>query len=618
MILSLTHFKRWWWKGGDASPTLVEIPEQQQPQRRVAPPVEAPWLKTLDDAGVPRTLHYPTTTLGRILDHAADRFADVTALIYNHKRWTYSELLEQVNRMAGGLAGLGVRRGERVLLTLPNCPESVISFLAIQKLGAVVVNVGPLMGKDDLRTVIAMTSPRVAIGLDLLAPALTGAAHGSTVEHFVWVTLQLYQGVLKRVGYQVKLWQNRNGNGDGSQHLPLSELLAHAPARPPSVAPKPSQTAVLQPTGGTTGTLKLAQLSHAGLLANATQVATRMACREGQELFLTVLPTFHVYGLTLGLIAPVLSASGMVMTTRFDARETVELIRKYHPTIFPLVPAVCSAVCDQVEKEEHPAPFEGMRLCFSGAAPLPPAALERFTRITAVKLIEGYGLTEASPVTHACLAGVARPASIGLPMPDTRVRVVDIDHPERDVAPGEPGEMLISGPQVMSGYYANPEQTDRALFADRQGTQWLRTGDVVRYDQDGYFYVLDRKKDMIIRSGLKVYPAKVEKVLGTHKLVADVAVVGRPHPVHTQIVVAVVVLNPRPENMAQVETELRALCREHLAPYEVPAHIEFVEKLPRSPLGKLLKKDLIQPAVAPAPAAAIEHKPASGNGQEVA
>ena len=602
MNLSLSHFKRWWSGNGEASQGAADagsvspVPVRPAPVRPPAAPVEAPWLKVLDAAGVPRTLNYPSMTLGRLLDQCTDRYPDVTALIYNHRRWTYRELLEQVNRMAGGLASLGVRRGERVLLTLPNCPESVISFMAIQKLGAVVVNAGPLMGKDDLRTTIAMTSPRVAIGLDLLSPALTGASHGSTVEHFVWVSLQLYQNVIKRVGYQVKLWQNHRDNGDSAQHHQLADLLAHAPARPPSVAPQPHQTAILQPTGGTTGTLKLAQLSHAGILANATQVATRMACREGQERFMTVLPTFHVYGLTLGLIGPLLSAAGIVMTTRFDAQETIDLIRKYKPTIFPLVPAICAAICDRLEKEDHPQKFDGMRLCFSGAAPLPGPAVERFKRMTGVHLIEGYGLTEASPVTHACLPGETRVCSIGLPMPDTKVRVVDIDDPNRDVAAGDPGEMLISGPQVMSGYYANPEQTDRALFKDKAGVTWLRTGDIVRYDQDGYFYVMDRKKDMIIRSGLKVYPARVEKVLGGHALVSEVAVVGRPHPVHTQMVVAVVVLAARPQDTKPIETELRALCKEHLAPYEVPAVFEFIDKLPRSPLGKLLKRDLITPA----------------------
>jgi hypothetical protein len=204
-------FKRWW-KNGETVRVPLESPAavpEVAPAPPPPPPAEAPWLKQLDRAGIPRTLNYPSTTLGRILDQSADRFGDVTALIYNHKRWTYRELLDQVNRTAAGLAGLGVRRAERVLLTLPNCPESVICFFAVQKLGGIVVNAGPLMGQDDLRSVIAMTHPHVAIGLDLLAPALIRAAHGSTLEHFVWVSLQFYQSVLKRVGYQMKLWQNR-------------------------------------------------------------------------------------------------------------------------------------------------------------------------------------------------------------------------------------------------------------------------------------------------------------------------------------------------------------------------------------------------------------------------
>jgi long-chain acyl-CoA synthetase len=607
-------FKRWWNNGESVRLPLESPPAAPEAAPAPQPPAEAPWLKQLDRAGIPRTLNYPSTTLGRILDQSADRFGDVTALIYNHKRWTYRELLEQVNRAAAGLAGLGVRRGERVLMTLPNCPESVICFFAVQKLGAIVVNAGPLMGQDDLRTVIAMTHPHVAIGLDLLAPALIRAAHGSTLEHFVWVSLQFYQSVLKRVGYQMKLWHNRGTNGSSVKHLPLTELLAHSPSRPPSVMPEGRHTAVLQPTGGTTGTLKLAQLSHAALLANATQVSTWMACRAGQERVLTILPTFHVYGLTLGLIAPIMSASTIVLVTRFDASETLELIERYRPTQFPLVPAACDALSDEIERRDGIAPIEGIRLCFSGAAPLPPQTAERFTRLTGVPVVEGYGLTEAAPVTHASLPGQPRPCSVGLPMPDTRVRVVDVETGQRDVAQGEPGELLVAGPQLMSGYYGDPEQSERTLVADEEGTVWLHTGDVVRYDAEGYLSVVDRKKDMIIRSGLKVYPGKVEKVLRGHKLVADVAVVGRADPVHTQVVVAVVAPTTMPADPRQAEAELRALCRAHLAPYEVPAHIEFIDKLPRSALGKLLKRDLRE---GPATTTTVETPPAvsaSNNG----
>jgi long-chain acyl-CoA synthetase len=627
MIHPIDSMRRWLHREARSAPALREAPGNGHgngngngngvhKEVKIAP--EAPWLAQLDGAGIPRTLTYPTCTLGRLVDHAADRYGDATAIVYGNSRWNYRELLAQVNRMAGGLAGLGVRRGDRVLLTLPNCPEMVVGFLAVQKLGAVVVNAGPLMGVDDLTKVISMATPRVAIGLDLQAPLWRSMAC-STVEHWVSVSLQAYQPVLKQLAYRYKLWQDGNGHKSTAQHVALGSLLENAPSRPPSVEPDPAKTAVLQPTGGTTGTLKLAQLSHRGLLANAMQVSRWMSCQEAQERFLAVLPMFHVYGLTTCLMVPLFSASSMILMTRFAAPELIELVQRERATIVPLVPAICAAVCDEFDKQEKrekraPAPLNSVRICLSGAAPLPAALAERFTKTTGVAAIEGYGLTEASPVTHANLFGKPR-AGIGLPMPDTRVRVVEVDcdgtgngHAAatlRDVAPGEPGEMLVSGPQVMLGYYANPEQTRAALVTDEQGTVWLRTGDIVRVDEEGYFHVLDRKKDMIIRSGLKVYPARVEQLLRRHPRVVDVAVVGRADPTHTEIVVAVIVTQPQPrhrENGAAAEEaaqeqerltdELRAFCREHLAPYEVPKKFEFVDKLPRSPLGKLLKREL--------------------------
>jgi long-chain acyl-CoA synthetase len=507
----------------------------------------------------------------------------------------------------------------------------VTTFLAVQKLAAVAVNVGPLMGADDLQAVLTMTAPKVAVGLDLQAPLLNRAGKDSAVEHWLWVSLQGYQPVLKRLGYQYKLWQGRNGHGEKAQHVELAELLAQAPARPPTVEPDLERVAVLQATGGTTGTLKLAQLTHKSLLANATQVSTWMNCRAGQERFVAVLPMFHVFGLTTCLVAPVFNASAMLLMTRFNAPEAVDLVRRERPTVFPLVPAIVSAMCDELErqeKKEHrkPAPFDSVRLCVSGAAPLPPASIERFAKLTGAPVIEGYGLTEASPVTHVNLLGKPRPGSIGLPMPDTRIRIVDVDsdpaHP-RDVAPGEAGEMWISGPQLMQGYFSNPEQTRGVLVSDEHGETWLRTGDVARMDEEGFFYVLDRKKDMIIRAGLKVFPAKVENVLRKHPRVLDVAVVGRADDVKTESVVAVVVSKALPapadksaavptveQDQGQLGEELRVLCREHLAPYEVPQVFEFVKELPRSALGKLLKRELRK---APAAAATSPRLP-GGNG----
>ncbi|HET6249992.1 MAG TPA: AMP-binding protein [Tepidisphaeraceae bacterium] len=614
MLLSFDTVWRKWWNGErtPAEPHPAETPEAHAPSK------EAPWLSHLDAASIPRHLVYPATTLGRILDQSADRFGDAEAILYNHHRWTYRELLASVNRMAGAFAHLGVRRGERVLLVLPNCPEFVIAFFAIQKLGAVVVNAGPLMGRDDLQTVIGMTNPRVAVGLDLQAATLHSACAGSTIEHLVYVSLQTYQPVLKRLGYQIKLWQHRDPAAGSVQHVLLNDLLERAPARPPTVEPDPNSTAVLQATGGTTGTLKLAQLTHRTLLANVMQVTALESARPGQERVFAVLPMFHVYGLTLCLLTAIFNASTIIMMTRFSAEEMLELIRKHRPTICPIVPAICDGISALLEKERAEDPAKGrlpagLRLCISGAAPLTRETADRFHDLTGATVIEGYGLTEASPVTHAGLPNNdVRPGSIGVPLPDTRARIADLDDPTRDVAPGEPGELLINGPQIMTGYFANPEQTRRVLFTDAHGDIWLRTGDVARMDSDGFFYLLDRKKDMIIRAGMKVFPIKVERVLRTHKQVQDVAVIGRPDPVHTEAVVAVISPQPPMHEREKLAAELRLLCRQHLAPYEVPQVIEFVPALPRSALGKLLKRELRkgeipagEPAVLPDPAGAI-------------
>ena len=590
-----------WWRhearSGESTEVNQPVPVVEQPgkQTRVVP-LEPPWLAQMDRAGLPRTLVYPSMSLSRLLDQNAERFGDATAIVYNHRKWTWLELREQTNRLAGGLAHLGVRRGERVILTLPNCPEFIISFFAILKLGAVVVNVGPLMGADDLLTVFTLTSPRVVIGLDLQSPILCRAGKDSTVEHWVWVTLAFYQSVFKRIGYNFKLWHERDPKANREQHTTLKKVMADAPARPPTVPPDLDRPALLQPTGGTTGTVKLVQLSHRNLLSNAAQVSAWMQAQYGQERVMAVLPMFHVYGLTVGLLSGMYLAAELILETRFGASETVELVRRYKPSIFPIVPAMCDALCDELEKQHAergtPTRLDGLRVCISGAAPLTAATSDRFMRITGAMLIEGYGLSEAGPVTHANLAGQPRIGTIGLPMPDTLCRIVDIETGTTDVIPGDCGEMLVSGPQVMSGYFSSPELNRKVLTTDEQGRVWLHTADIVRMDAEGFFHVQDRKKDMIIRSGMKVYPAKVEKVLTSHEQIIDAGVIGRPDTVHTEEVTAYVVPKVMPENREEFAAALRAFCRQHLAPYEVPAKIEFLEKLPRSALGKLLKKDL--------------------------
>jgi long-chain acyl-CoA synthetase len=599
-----------WWRSGDSRqvPTtgdrsVVVTTEgvNSPPEKTTAAQdtaTESPWLAQLDRLGIPRSLNYPNTSLGKLLDQTADRFGGSLGLTYSGRNWTWTELRDQCNRLAGGLARLGVRRGDRVLMALPNCPEYIFSFFAIQKLGAIVVNAGPLIGPDDLQQILSVSTPKVIIGLDLQAPMLSRISRDSTVEHWVWVSLALYQPVLKRLGYQFKVWHERESqNGNTARHLSMEKLMTDAPARPPTVEPEPDRIAVLQPTSGTTGFVKLVKLSHRNLIDNAVQVSLWLGAHVAQERFFTALPMFHVYGLTAALITPVYLAAPMLVMTRFNAAQALEWAQQFRPTIFPLVPAMCDAISNllQARSRENGSftGFADLRMCISGAAPLSQETADRFIKLTGAKLVEGYGLSEAGPVTHVNPPDAERIGSIGLPMPDTQCRIVDLETGQREMPLGECGELLVSGPQIMAGYLANPEQTQKALTTDSHGRTWLHTGDIVWVDPDGYFHVQDRMKDMIIRSGMKVYAAKVERVLRTHPQVADVAVIGVADPIHTEEVVAMVVpANTDPEKQTELAETLRTFCRERLAPYEVPARVQFVKQLPRSALGKLLKREL--------------------------
>jgi long-chain acyl-CoA synthetase len=583
--------KYWqWWKRPwrtSTPPSIAVLRAHDDSQAR-------PWDAIYEQLGVPRTLRYPRTTLGRLLDQTADRFPDAPAMFYGDTRCTYGQLLQQVNRLSGGLAHLGVRKGDRVLMTLPNCPEFITSFFAVQKLGAVVVNAGPLMGFDDLRRLVELTEPRLLIGLDLQGAIL---ARLSDQVPRMCVSLRGYQTALRRLGYRYKLWQETRHNSGPACQLTFEKLLEEAPARTPSLPSEPADLAVLQPTGGTTGTLKVAQLSHHNLLANATQVSVWGSLRDGQEIMLGLLPMFHAYGLTMSLIAPVLVGGTMLPQTRFRMDLLLEAIRRHRPTVVPLVPAILHAVCDELERHPRPEICDVLRHAkvLSGAAALAGSVAHRFEQLTGASIMQGYGLTEASPVTHSNPPRAGRTDSIGVPLPDTLTRVADLHDETLDAPAGEPGELLISGPQIFSGYYRDAEQTTRVLATDAGGRVWLRTGDVVRVDADGFFYVVDRRKDMINRGGEKVWPARVERVLAMHPQVLDSAVIGRPDGLRGERVVAIVAVRSPLKDYEPLIAELNALCREHLGRHEIPTHFEFTDRVPRSELGKLLKYRLREP-----------------------
>ncbi len=561
----------------------------------IPPEVQIP-ASCYERFGTPIHLNYPSTTLGRLLDQTARRYASAPAVSYGALRWTYAELRQRVDRLAAGLAHIGARRGERVLLALPNCPEMMLAFLAAQRIGAVVVNAGPLMGPDDLKKLMSMTQPRVAIGLDVRADTLGPAGADRDDLHWIWVSLRDHLPLLDRMGYRLKQWQSHPDLPETQKQTTLEELLEQAPSRPPSEEPSVDDIAVLQPTGGTTGTLKVAKLTHRSLLANAAQVSAWTRLRLGQERVLGILPMFHVYGLSTCLINPVFHAAEVIPVTRFKIDQLIETLLTLRPTVVPLVPAIFDAICEQAEADpalsRQLAQTFSHRLIISGAAALSPTTAHRFEMLFGEKIAQGYGLTEASPVTHLNPPQEPRDGSIGVPLPDTFTRVVDLQNPERTATSGEAGELWISGPQVMLGYLDNETATQEMMVTDAKGRRWLRTGDVVTVDEEGFYYVVDRKKDMINRGGMKVWPAKVETVLRRHTAVRDVAVIGRPDAKYEETVVGVIVLGNGREDYDALATELRALCREHLAPYEVPSRFEFVDELPRSGLGKMLKYQL--------------------------
>lgn len=541
--------------------------------------------------GVPVSLRYPHMAVGTLVDQAAARYGHIPAIHFDRATLTYNELKAAVDRLAAGLHRLGVSPGDRVALALPNCPEYVIGFFAVLKLGGVVVQAGPILGADELAVLGQKTSPKIVIALDLLADKLGPLGECAFVQHVVVVSLQPHLTRTEQLGY----WFKRRGkhySGDSGSMRKLrtySEVIEEAPAYPPTAAIDPANDlAVLQPTGGTTGGLKAAMLTHANLMANACQLSAWTQLVEGQETVLAVLPLFHAYGMTSCMLAPILAKSTLVLQPRFEATAVLDAIRTHHPTIFPMVPALAAALNKHVAKAGDLEPLPPIRLCVSGGAPLSREIKTAFEAWTGARLVEGYGLSETSPVTHANpVDGRDRVGTIGVPLPDTEARIAAPDGSIDPLPPGQIGELILRGPQVMQGYLADPEQTAEVI---RDG--WLWTGDLATMSKDGFFTIVDRRKDLILTSGFNVYPSRVEAVLTGHDAVAECAVVGLPDTEKGEVVKAFIVRTPDTDVSPEA---LQTHCREHLAAYETPRFIEFVDELPRNFLGKVLKYRMRQP-----------------------
>ncbi len=550
---------------------------------------QRPWLEHYDD-GVPTTLSYPKIPLFGLLEESARRFSNNPAVILAGPKFsttlTYRQIDGLANRFANALIAHGVRPGDRIVLHLPNLPQFVFCFYGALKAGAAVVPVNPLCTVRELARVLRNAEPTVVVTLSRLAPRVGEALadrSGVTViateayEYFPWLWRWIAR-LRQRVDVEPAVG------------LRLATLLRRASPWAPDVRVEPDHLAVLQYTGGTTGVPKGAMLSHRNLVANCTQMRHWLSdMRDGEERFLAVVPFFHVYGLTVALNTAVATGASVicVLMAMFDARLVAEAIARYRPTIFPGAPAVYLAL-NQL-KEVRRYNLSSIKVCVSGSASLPREVQAEFERLTGATVVEGYGLTEASPGTHVNpVHGARKAGSIGLPLPDTDARIVDQDTGQQDVAPGEPGELLIRGPQVMQGYWRAPDETAATL---RDG--WLSTGDIARMDEDGYFYIVDRKKDLVIIGGLKVYPREIEELLHEHPKVREAVVVGVPHRVRGEQLVAQVVLK---EGVAgdsrEIRRDLIEFCRSRLASYKIPRRIRVVDMLPKSSVGKVLRREI--------------------------
>ncbi len=537
--------------------------------------------------GVPHEIEVPDDAVGAVLEGSASRFADHVALDFYGASTTYGELLAQVERAAHVLHEAGVRRGDRVAVILPNCPQHVVAFYAVLRLGAVVAEHNPLAAPEEVRAQFARHAATVAIVWEKALRLVPADPARVTFAVDLSAGLPWAKRLLLRLPLAKARTQRAAMRGPVPAGVAGWDRAVRRASRLPPDHPRPSAEglAVLLHTGGTTGVPKAVMLSHRNLLANVEQGrAWVRGLEEGRETIYAVLPFFHAFGLTLCLTFAVSMAATVVLMPRFEAPAVLAAMTRRPCTFFPGVPPMFDRVA--VEAERTGADLRSIRFAIAGAMPLPRSVAERWERLTGGLVVEGYGMTETSPVALGSpLSPARRPGTLGVPFPSTDVRVVDPEHPAVDVPLGEPGELLIRGPQVFDGYYADPGETAHVLLPGG----WLRTGDIVRMDEDGFVSVVDRIKELIISGGFNVYPTQVEETLRAMPGVSDVAVVGMPSPELGEHVLAAIV----PHEGAHIDLEsVRAWSAARLSRYAVPRQLAILTELPRSQIGKVLRRSV--------------------------
>ncbi|HEX6305037.1 MAG TPA: long-chain fatty acid--CoA ligase [Anaerolineales bacterium] len=551
---------------------------------------DRPWLEHYDE-GVPAHIDYPDVPLFYFLEEAAKNYADTPCTIFKGATISYREMDAITDRLAAGLAELGVKKGDRVGIFMPNTPQFVMAYFAILKLGAVVVATNPLYSPREIEHQANDSGMEVMLVMSNFYDTVKKVQSNTKIRTVVVTNLkETLPGLLsflftltkeKKGGFRVELQ-----DGD----VWMQDLInRHTPEERPRVEVSPDDMALFQYSGGTTGIPKGAVALHRNLVANALQISRWMVdLKRGQETVLMAIPLFHVYGMVAGMLLAIESGASMVMVPNpRDLKDVLTSIQKYKTTVFPGVPTMYNAINNHPEVVAGKYDLSSVKACISGSAPLMRETKEKFEALSGGVVFEGYGLSEAPTASHCNpLLGENRTGSIGLPLPDVDCRIVSLDDEVTVLPTGEIGELVIKGPQVFRGYHNMPTETTNTL---RDG--WLYTGDIARMDAEGYFYIVDRKKELIKPGGYQVWPREVEEVISEHPKVLEAGVAGIPDPHRGETVKAWVVVQPGETLTAE---EVREWCKERLAKYKVPTQVEFRDELPKTTVGKILRRELVR------------------------
>lgn len=557
--------------------------------------MDRPWQR-MYEKGVPGDIVYPEgMVVPDILDQATARFPNNPATIFPVAigsrllagRLTYRDLQDASNRFANALIRLGVQKGDRVALLFPNSPQFVIAFFGALKAGAVAICFNPVYTEKEIERQLIDCGAETVVTMTKWYPAIKNVQANTRVTRVIATNIKDYFHPIasmlftlakeKQEGFRVNL---------DPKDYSFKMMLAGTGPEKPNVQLSPDDIALLQYTGGTTGVPKGAVLTHRNLVSNGLQsVAWFTTAQDGKEVTLSIIPFFHMYGMQIAMLLTMLKAGALVLFPRFELEQAFLAIDTYKPTIFPGVPALYIALINSPEVHKHD--LHSVRMCLSGAAPLPQEVQTGFEMLSGGRLVEGYGMTESAPLTHANpINGERRTGSIGVPVPSTDARIVNPENPDEVLPAGSVGELAIKGPQVFQGYWNRPEESVNTL---RNG--WLITGDIARMDDDGFFYIVERKKDMIIIGGYKVFPRDIEEELFKHPKIKDVTVIGVPHPKMGEIPKAFVVLK---DGETCTEAEIVEYMSKHVADYKVPRQVEFRDALPKTIIGKVLKRQLAE------------------------